>query len=63
MGSIATHVRAMLRLRAQGAVAFDYGNNIRTMAHKAGVADAYAFPGFVPAFIRPLFCRGKCPFR
>jgi urocanate hydratase len=63
MGSIATHVRAMLRLRAQGAVAFDYGNNIRTMAHKAGVADAYAFPGFVPAFIRPLFCRGKGPFR
>ncbi|MFA5139727.1 MAG: urocanate hydratase [Elusimicrobiota bacterium] len=63
MASIATHVRAMLRLRAQGAVTFDYGNNIRTMAHKAGVEDAYAFPGFVPAFIRPLFCQGKGPFR
>jgi urocanate hydratase len=63
MESIAVHVRAMLALQKAGAVTFDYGNNIRTMAHKAGVADAYAFPGFVPAFIRPLFCRGKGPFR
>ncbi|MBI5243249.1 MAG: urocanate hydratase [Elusimicrobia bacterium] len=61
--SIAEHVRAMLLMQKQGAVTFDYGNNIRTMAHKAGVKDAYAFPGFVPAFIRPLFCRGKGPFR
>jgi len=63
LSSIAVHVRAMLALQKQGAVTFDYGNNIRTMAHKAGVADAYAFPGFVPAFIRPLFCEGKGPFR
>jgi urocanate hydratase len=57
------HVRAMLDLRRQGAVTFDYGNNIRAQAHKAGVADAFAFPGFVPAYIRPLFCEGKGPFR
>ncbi len=61
--SVAAHVRAMLDLQRAGAVAFDYGNNIRTEAHRAGVADAYAFPGFVPAFIRPLFCEGKGPFR
>jgi urocanate hydratase len=61
--SVAVHVRAMLDLQRAGAVAFDYGNNIRTEAHRAGVADAYAFPGFVPAFIRPLFCEGKGPFR
>jgi urocanate hydratase len=61
--SVAVHVRAMLDLQRAGAVAFDYGNNIRTAAHRAGVADAYAFPGFVPAFIRPLFCEGKGPFR
>ena len=61
--SIAEHVRAMLELRRQGAVAFDYGNNIRTMAFEAGVKDAYAIPGFVPEFIRPLFCEGKGPFR
>ena len=63
MESIAAHVRAMLDIQRQGAVTFDYGNNIRTMAHRAGVKDAYDFPGFVPAFIRPLFCRGKGPFR
>ncbi|HVE12450.1 MAG TPA: urocanate hydratase [Elusimicrobiota bacterium] len=63
MESIAVHVRAMLAIQKQGAVTFDYGNNIRTMAHKAGVKDAYDFPGFVPAFIRPLFCEGKGPFR
>ncbi len=61
--SVARHVRAMLDLKRAGAVVFDYGNNIRTEAHRAGVEDAYAFPGFVPAFIRPLFCEGKGPFR
>src|SRR5262245_15547101 len=61
--SVAVHVQAMLDLQRAGTVAFDYGNNIRTEAHRAGVADAYAFPGFVPAFIRPLFCEGKGPFR
>jgi len=59
----AAHVRAMLTLMERGAVTFDYGNNIRTVAFDEGVADAYAFPGFVPAFIRPLFCEGKGPFR
>jgi urocanate hydratase len=57
------HVQAMLDLRARGAVTFDYGNNIRAEAEKAGVADAFSFPGFVPAYIRPLFCEGKGPFR
>jgi urocanate hydratase len=61
--SIADHVRAMLALQAGGAVTFDYGNNIRAQAKAAGVEDAFAFPGFVPAFIRPLFCEGKGPFR
>jgi len=61
--SIAEHVRGMLALQKQGAVTFDYGNNIRTMAFGQGVKDAYDFPGFVPAFIRPLFCEGKGPFR
>ena len=61
--SIATHVRAMLALRRQGAVAFDYGNNIRTEARDAGVDDAFDIPGFVPAYVRPLFCEGKGPFR
>ncbi len=63
MASMAEHVRAMLEFRAAGAVVFDYGNNIRGQAEKAGVANAFDFPGFVPAFIRPLFCRGKGPFR
>ena len=63
MDSMAVHVRAMLAFQKAGAVVFDYGNNIRTMAHQRGVADAYAFPGFVPAYIRPLFCEGKGPFR
>jgi urocanate hydratase len=57
------HVRAMLDLKRRGAVVFDYGNNIRAQAKKAGVLDAFDFPGFVPAFIRPLFCEGKGPFR
>jgi len=61
--SIARHVRAMLALQQRGAVALDYGNNIRTEARDAGVADAFAIPGFVPEYIRPLFCEGKGPFR
>ncbi len=63
MTSMAEHVRAMLALQATGAVTFDYGNNIRAQAQAAGVADAFDFPGFVPAFIRPLFCEGRGPFR
>ena len=61
--SMGEHVRAMLDLKKKGAVVFDYGNNIRAEAQKAGVADAFDFPGFVPAYIRPLFCEGKGPFR
>jgi urocanate hydratase len=61
--SMAEHVRAMLDLKKKGAVVFDYGNNIRAEAKKAGVEDAFDFPGFVPAYIRPLFCEGKGPFR
>ncbi|HBW23605.1 MAG TPA: urocanate hydratase [Elusimicrobia bacterium] len=61
--SIAVHVEAMLALQKAGAVTFDYGNNIRTMAFKQGVRNAYDFPGFVPAYIRDLFCEGKGPFR
>jgi len=61
--SMAEHVRGMLALMRAGAVTFDYGNNIRAHAQKAGVEDAFAFPGFVPAYIRPLFCEGKGPFR
>ncbi len=63
LDSIATHVQAMVALQKAGAVVFDYGNNIRTMAHQRGVHDAYGFPGFVPAYIRPLFCQGRGPFR
>jgi len=63
MQSIADHVRAMLAFQRAGSVVFDYGNNIRAQAKEAGVADAFDFPGFVPAFIRPLFCEGKGPFR
>jgi urocanate hydratase len=61
--SIAAHVQAMVRLQDQGAVVFDYGNNIRQVALDEGFADAFSFPGFVPAYIRPLFCQGKGPFR
>ena len=61
--SIATHVRAMLEFQRRGAVTFDYGNNIRAEAQDAGVEDAFAIPGFVPEYIRPLFCEGKGPFR
>jgi urocanate hydratase len=63
VASIATHVQAMLTLQRRGAVAFDYGNNIRAQARDAGVADAFEIPGFVPEYIRPLFCEGKGPFR
>jgi urocanate hydratase len=63
ISSIVEHVRAMLVMQKRGAVTFDYGNNIRTVAYDAGVRDAFAFPGFVPAYIRPLFCEGKGPFR
>jgi len=61
--SMAEHVRAMLAFQKQGAVVFDYGNNLRQRAYDAGVKDAFDFPGFVPAFVRPLFCEGKGPFR
>jgi urocanate hydratase len=63
MASMADHVRAMLAFQASGSVVFDYGNNMRAHAREAGVENAFDFPGFVPAFIRPLFCEGKGPFR
>jgi urocanate hydratase len=61
--SIAIHVRAMLELQRRGAITFEYGNNIRAQAVRAGVADAFNIPGFIPEYIRPLFCEGKGPFR
>jgi urocanate hydratase len=61
--SIAIHVRAILDMKRAGAVAFEYGNNIRAQAVQAGVADAFDIPGFIPEYIRPLFCEGKGPFR
>jgi urocanate hydratase len=61
--SMALHVQAMLDMQQRGAVAFDYGNNIRTMAAEGGVTNAYDFPGFVPAYVRPMFCEGRGPFR
>jgi len=61
--SIVTHVRAMLEMQRHGAIVFDYGNNLRGQALAAGETHAFDFPGFVPAYIRPLFCRGKGPFR
>ncbi|HEY5616713.1 MAG TPA: urocanate hydratase [Vicinamibacterales bacterium] len=63
MASMARHVEAMLVLRARGAVTFDYGNNIRAQAKRAGVENAFDIPGFVPEYVRPLFCEGKGPFR
>ena len=63
MRSMAAHCRAMLDFQRAGAIVFDYGNNLRAMAQEAGVADAFDYPGFVPAFIRPLFCEGNGPFR
>jgi urocanate hydratase len=63
MRSMADHVRAILAFQRAGAVAFDYGNNLRAQAQEAGVEGAFAYPGFVPAFIRPQFCEGRGPFR
>ncbi len=63
MASMAAHVRAMIELQERGAITFDYGNNLRGQALEAGVENAFAFEGFVPLFIRPLFCEGKGPFR
>src|SRR5699024_7248585 len=61
--SMATHVKAMLEMMEKGAVTFDYGNNIRQVAKDEGVENAFDFPGFVPAYLRPQFCEGKGPFR
>ncbi|HSY81161.1 MAG TPA: urocanate hydratase [Gemmatimonadaceae bacterium] len=61
--SAAEHVRAMLEMQRRGAISFDYGNNLRTVAFDAGVRDAFKIPGFVPEYVRPLFCEGKGPFR
>jgi urocanate hydratase len=63
MESMAEHCRAMIRLGERGAVVFDYGNNLRGQAKQAGVADAFSYPGFVPAYLRPMFCEGRGPFR
>jgi len=63
MHSMAVHVEAMLALQKKGAITFDYGNNIRAQAKKAGVENAFDIPGFVPEYIRPLFCEGRGPFR
>ena len=63
MASMARHVEAMLALKQRGAVTFDYGNNIRAQAARAGVKNAFDIPGFVPEYVRPLFCEGKGPFR
>jgi urocanate hydratase len=62
-GTAIRHVQAMLAIQRRGAVTFDYGNNLRTVAFDAGVADAFDIPGFIPEYIRPLFCEGKGPFR
>lgn len=63
MASMAKHVKAMLEFKSRGAEVFDYGNNLRQQAYDYGVTNAFDFPGFVPAYIRPLFCEGKGPFR
>jgi urocanate hydratase len=63
MASMARHCEALVGFQKKGSVVFDYGNNLRGQAQKAGFAEAFSYPGFVPAFIRPLFCRGKGPFR
>ncbi len=63
LASMERHVRAMVSLQSRGSITFDYGNNIRQRAHDRGFADAFAFPGFVPAYIRPQFCLGRGPFR
>jgi urocanate hydratase len=61
--SMAKHVKGMLAMKDKGAITFDYGNNLRARAHEAGVENAFDYPGFVPAYIRPLFCKGSGPFR
>jgi urocanate hydratase len=61
--AMAKHVRGMLAMKDKGAITFDYGNNLRARAQEAGVANAFDYPGFVPAYIRPLFCKGSGPFR
>src|SRR5207302_4609304 len=63
MTSMARHVETLLAWQARGSIVFDYGNNLRQRAFDAGVQNAFAYPGFVPAFIRPLFCEGDGPFR
>src|SRR5882762_4064842 len=63
LDAMAAHVESMLRLQKMGSITFDYGNNIRTFAFQRGVKNAYDLPGFVPAYIRPLFCEGRGPFR
>lgn len=63
MASMAEHVRVLLEWQRRGCIVFDYGNNLRQRAFDAGVSDAFSYPGFVPAYIRPLFCEGKGPFR
>jgi urocanate hydratase len=63
MASMAAHCEAMVEFMRRGAITFDYGNNLRGQAQDAGYAEAFAFPGFVPAYVRPLFCQGKGPFR
>jgi urocanate hydratase len=63
MAAMATHVRAMLDLQQRGAITFDYGNNLRAQAQQMGVSNAFDIPGFVPEYVRPLFCEGKGPFR
>jgi len=63
MSSMAAHVEAMLAFQRMGSIVFDYGNNLRQRAYDYGVKDAFSYPGFVPAFIRPLFCEGAGPFR
>jgi urocanate hydratase len=63
MSSMRVHCQAMVEMMRRGAITFDYGNNLRTQALDAGFAEAFAFPGFVPAYVRPLFCEGKGPFR
>ncbi len=63
MDSMSRHVEAMLEFRKRGSIVFDYGNNLRQRALDNGVGNAFDYPGFVPAYIRPLFCEGKGPFR
>ncbi len=63
LDSMARHVQAMLDFKARGSIVFDYGNNLRQRAYDTGITDAFSYPGFVPAYIRPLFCEGKGPFR